>query len=370
MSIHQPIEDLAPTADLRPLDPSPHVRPTFAATLLAGGGALPGLAVVGVCVAAAYALARLLPSLSPLVLAVAIGAALTNLGLLPRWSRAGLHFASKRLLRVGVVLLGFQLAIRQVLALGGPGLAVVAAVVTTTFFGTQWLGRRLGVTRSLSLLIATGFSICGASAVAAVEGVSEADEEEVAFAIALVTLCGSLAIAVLPALAGPLGLHGTRFGAWTGASVHDIAQVVATASTAGTAALRTAVIVKLTRIVLLAPLVAGVTLHRNRGGAQPGAERAVGETATSTRRPPPVPLFVAGFLGAVALRSAAVVPPSWLSSLKTAETLALAAALVGLGTGVRLNKLRRLGGRPLVLALLSWLLIAAVSYAGVLVVGA
>jgi uncharacterized integral membrane protein (TIGR00698 family) len=363
------IEDLAPTADLRPLAPTR--TPTAISTFLdAGRQAIPGLAMVAVCVVAAYGVSHLVPSLSPLVAAVAIGAVLANVGLVPEWSRPGLHVAAKRLLRLGVVLLGFQLAIGEVLKLGGPGLAVVGLVVTTTFFGTQWLGRRLGVSRSLSLLIATGFSICGASAVAAVEGVADADEEEVAFAIALVTLCGSLAIAVLPALAGPLGLHGARFGAWTGASVHDIAQVVATASTGGSAALHTAVIVKLTRIVLLAPMVAGLTVHRRRATQQTDRAEDGVEGAHATRRPPVLPLFVAGFLGAIALRSAAVVPVGWLPSLKTAETMALAAALVGLGTGVRVAKLRRLGGRPLVLALLSWLLIATVSYVGVLVVGA
>ena len=363
------LADLAPTADLRPLEPA---RPASSGTdrRKAMIAAVPGLVLVAACVVAAYGVSSVVPSLSPLVAAVAIGAVLANVGLVPEWSRPGLQVAAKRLLRIGVVLLGFQLALGEVLELGGPGLAVVALVVTTTFFGTQWLGRHLGVSRSLSLLIATGFSICGASAVAAVEGVSDADEEEVAFAIALVTLCGSLAIGVLPVLAGPLGLHGARFGAWTGASVHDIAQVVATASTGGSEALRTAVIVKLTRIVLLAPMVAGITLHR-RGTLGTRSPSLDGQTTpVAHQRPPVVPLFVVGFLLAIVLRSASVVPLAWLSSIKTAETVALAAALVGLGTGVRMAKLRRLGGRPLVLALLSWLLIGVVSYVGVLLVGA
>ena len=205
------------------------------------------------------------------------------------------------------------------------------------------------------------------------EGVAEADEEEVAFSIGLVTLCGSLAIAVLPALAGPLGLHGTRFGAWTGASVHDVAQVVATASTGGSAALRTAVIVKLTRVVLLAPLVAGVTLARRRRTVS-ASDRADATAPTGdeapTAKPPLLPLFVVGFLLAIGLRSVGAVPAGWLPSLKIAETLTLAAALVGLGTGVQVAKLRRLGGRPLLLALLSWVLIAVVSYVGVILVGA
>lgn len=358
------LEDLAPTADLRPLAPPPEdkARSGVIANVRA---VLPGLGLVVVCVAAAHLVTRVLPSVSPLVAAVVIGALLANVGLLPDWARAGMHFAAKRLLRLGVVLLGFKLAVGDVLALGGPGLIVVALVVGTTFFGTQWLGRRMGVSRSLSLLIATGFSICGASAVAAVEGVAEADEEEVAFSIGLVTLFGSLAIAVLPALGGLLGLTGSAFGAWAGASVHDVAQVVATASTAGPMALNTAVIVKLTRVVLLAPLVAGITINRRRRAPTTGSTPSVSAPAA----PPILPLFVVGFLAAVALRSMAVVPTGWLGPIGTVETLTLAAALVGLGTGTQIAKLRHLGGRPLLLALASWVLVALASYLGVVVVG-
>ena len=361
------LEDLAPTADLRPLEP--RSAPRGQVGWAQAGRTVPGLVLVAVSVAVAYGISHVVPSISPLVGSVVIGAILANIGCVPVVARAGTHFAAKKLLRIGVVLLGFQLAIGEVLHLGGPGLIVVAVVVTATFFGTQWLGRRLGVSPSLSLLIATGFSICGASAVAAVEGVSDADEEEVAMAIALVTLCGSLAIFVLPALGGPLGLHGARFGAWTGASVHDIAQVVATSSTGGPASLKSAVIVKLTRVVLLAPMIAGITLHR-RHQKRSIAEEPTDDTTEPRRRTPILPLFVVGFLAAIVLRSASVVPQGWLPSIKSAETLLLAAALVGLGTGVHFGKLRRLGGRPLVLALGSWLLIATVAYVGVLAVGA
>ncbi len=170
------LEDLLPTAELDPLrdegQRAPSVRASAARTL-------PGLGAVGACVAVAFAISHLIPSLSALVVAVVIGAVLANGGAVPAWSRDGADFAAKRLLRFGVVLLGFQLAIAEVLHLGGPTLIVVAATVGATFFGTQWLGRRMGVSPGLSLLIATGFSICGASVVAAMEGVADTDEEEV-----------------------------------------------------------------------------------------------------------------------------------------------------------------------------------------------
>jgi uncharacterized integral membrane protein (TIGR00698 family) len=224
-----------------------------------------GLALTSAGVAVAALLNRRLPELSMLTAAVVLGVLARNLGLVPAKAQAGTRWAARHLLRFGIVLLGLQLAIPEVLHLGGRALALVAVVVCATFFGTQWLGRRLGVPPGQSLLVATGFSICGASAIAAMDGVTENEERDVVTAIALVTLCGSLAIAVLPLLRSPLGLSVEQFGLWTGASVHDVGQVVATAA-AVPGAMATAVVVKLTRVVLLAPLVAGMSVARRRRG--------------------------------------------------------------------------------------------------------
>ena len=184
----------------------------------------------------------------------------------PAAAAPGLRTAAGPVLKLGVVLLGLDLVFPDILALGFKALLVVVAVVAITFFGTRWAGRRLGISDDLSLLVATGFSICGVSAIAAANGVIDADEDEVAFSVALVTLCGTLAIVVLPPLRGPLGLDDEQFGAWVGASVHDVAQVVATSSTAGSIALATAIVVKLTRVMLLAPLIAGIAVTHRRGG--------------------------------------------------------------------------------------------------------
>lgn len=257
------------------------------------------------------------------------------------------------------MLLGTQLAAEQIVELGGREVIVVLLVVATTFLGTMWLGPRLGVSKSLSLLIATGFSICGASAVAAVDGVVDADEEEVTYAIALVTLCGSLAIAVLPLLRDVVGLTDPHlFGAWVGASVHDVAQVIATSSTGGNDAVHSATVVKLSRVLLLAPLIGviSVWIQRPSAGITP---RFPG------RKAPLVPAFVVGFIAMVVLRTIGAIPDEWLSPLKNIEQWALAAALVGLGSEVKFRALIKVGGRPLVLALTSWACIAIVSLLGV-----
>lgn len=249
----------------------------------------------------------------------------------------------------------------QLRELGLAGLAVVVGTVAVTFVGTQLLGRLLGISPARSLLIATGFSICGASAVAAMSQVTDADEDDTAVAIALVTLCGSVAIVLLPALRGPLGLNPSEFGRWVGASVHDVGQTVATANRVD-GALTSAVVVKLSRVVLLAPLVAAVSLAQRRTGRlRPPA---------SSSRAPIVPLFVVGFLAAIALSSTGVLPGGVLAAAKDFQQVLLVAALVGLGTTIYLPKLRRTGGRGLVLALASWLLVGATAYAGVILLGA
>jgi uncharacterized integral membrane protein (TIGR00698 family) len=300
----------------------------------------------------AFVVARVLPAVNASTVAVVLGSLLTHAGLHRPIVRPGTAVAGRRVLRVAVVLLGLQLSLPELARLGVAGLLVVVVTVAVTFFGTRWLGRRLGVSPARALLVATGFSICGASAVAAMEPVADGTREDTSVAVALVTLCGSAAIVVLPALRGVLGLDVAQFGSWVGASVHDVGQTVATAQRVP-GALTTAVVVKLTRVVLLAPLVAGVSLSRRTA------------VSTGTRKPPPLPLFVAGFLASVGLASTGLLPHVMLSGAARVQSVLLVAALFGLGTGIHVPSLMRTGGRSLLLGLVSWVLVAGVAYAGV-----
>ena len=303
-------------------------------------------------------------AVSPHVIAVALGVVGATFGRVEPVLVPGLRMSAKKVLRIGIVVLGFRLSLGELGELGPRAVASVFVVVVATFFGTQWLARRMGIGPGLGLLLATGYSICGASAIAAVEPFADATEEEVAYSIALVTLCGTLAIVVLPPLGTLMGLSPHDFGAWVGASVHDVGQVVAAASTHGEEALKVATIVKLVRVALLAPLLATIAISRRRS-AQPVAEGAA--------RPPIVPLFIVLFLVAVAVRSSGVVPSAHEAAVygrvKTLETILLAMGLFGLGSNVNVRSLRRVGGRPLALGLASWALVAVVSIVAVTVVG-
>ncbi|MEV4741139.1 putative sulfate exporter family transporter [Streptomyces sp. NPDC049555] len=318
----------------------------------------PGLALAAAGPALAWTVHRLLPGVPVLTAAVVLGVAAAHLpgvrDVVRGSARPGLAFASRRLMRAGIVLLGLGLGFGDVLALGWTTVAMVLAVVAATFAGTLWLGRRLGLPGDQPLLVASGYAICGASAIGAVGEAAGSDEEDVATSVALVTLCGTLAIAVLPLLQHPLGLDAARFGRWTGASVHDVGQVVATAQTAGAAALGQAVLVKLLRVALLAPLVAAVAVALRRRGR------------TTAERPAVLPLFVLGFLLMAGLRTTGLVPGTVLAVARHVQELLLAAALFGLGSAVHLPSLARTGGRVAALGLGAWIVVAGLSYGGVL----
>ena len=331
--------------------------------------ALPGLAVGAVVSAAALGLNHWVPSLSPLLVAIAAGAVLANAGWLGPRLEPGLAVASRRLLRLGVALLGLQLALSDVFRLGWGVIGVVVAVVVLGITGAMVAGRLLGLGRSQTLLIAGGFSVCGAAAAAAVDGVIDSEDDELVTSVALVVLFGTAMIPLLPLLSGWLGLGPAQAGMWAGAAIHEVAQVVAASGVIGSGALAVGVVVKLGRVLMLAPVLAVISLReRQLAGRRTHAAPANSPVDGVVRggRPPIVPLFVVGFIALMVLRSTGLVPSAALSAAGVAETALLTIAMFALGTGVRLTSLRRVGAQPFVLAAVSTVWVAAVSLAGIL----
>lgn len=327
----------------------------------------PGL---GLCLAAAglaYGIGLVVPGLSPMLIAIVLGALAANLRCLPTATTPGIEFSARHLLRAGIVLLGLHLGLGDILALGPGMLVVVVLIVAGGIGGTLLLGRVLRVRPGLTLLIACGFSICGAAAVAGAAGATDPDgerEEDTVTAVALVVIFGTLMIGLVPLIADLAGLDPEQAGQWAGGSIHEIAQVVAVGGILGGGALGAAVIVKLARVLMLAPVVAVLGIRQRRLAAaypQPGQGQP--------RLPPIVPPFVIGFLAMVALRSFVPVPQVVLAAGDVLQTALLAAAMFGLGCGVRVAELVRVGVRPFLLATLATLLVATLAYAGIALLG-
>jgi uncharacterized integral membrane protein (TIGR00698 family) len=331
---------------------------------------LPGMLVAAGAAFVAVLLHLAVPALPLLTVSVALGMIVAQIPalrpLLDGPLKAGLSLSARRLLRIGIVLLGLKLSLVDIAGLGLVTIIAIVLVVVLTFGVTLLLGRMLGLPGYQPLLIAAGFSICGASAVGAMSAVTRAKDSESATPIALVTLCGTLAIVLLPLARIPLGFDATEFGTWVGLSVHDVGQVVATAQIAGPVALAAAVVVKLTRVLTLAPMVAIVgAVERRRNSAADAASGAVDADARPAKRPPIVPLFVLGFLAAVLVRTFVPISDEVLEVADVLQTALLATALFALGTGIRFRELARTGWKALIVGLGSWIFIAALSVVAV-----
>ncbi|TWB69263.1 putative integral membrane protein (TIGR00698 family) [Nitrospirillum amazonense] len=311
---------------------------------------VPGLVYCLIPAAAGLALHRV-PALglfSPMILAVVVGIALRSAVGLPRVTQAGVTFVLKRLLRIAVALLGLQLTAAQVAAVGPTGVAIIALSLVATFVFTKTVGRWLGVPAPLAELIAAGTSICGASAVVAANTVTQADDEDAAYAVACVTVFGSIAMLSYPALGAALHLAPRAVGLWAGASIHEIAQVVAAAFQSGQQAGEFGTVAKLTRVAMLAPLVLSLGALRRRREGTGG-------------KPMPMPWFILGFVALVALNSLHAVPAmvkDWAPGVTT-SLLTLALAAMGLHTHV--GRMAAKGFAPLALGALASLFIAGLS---------
>ncbi|WP_113903906.1 MULTISPECIES: YeiH family protein [Brevibacterium] len=336
---------------------------------------LPGLGLAAAAAAIAWPVSLIVPALSPLLVAIVLGIVMGNaVPELPRRFQPGLAVAAKPLLRIGIVALGAQVVLGQILDLGWLVLVLAATVAAAGILVSLGLARLFRVDTGLALLVGCGFGICGAAAVAGVESTVRAKKEDVAAAIGLVVLFGTLMIAVIPGLSAALGLSPAAAGMWGGASTHEVAQVVAIGGILGPAALQIAVLVKLARVIMLAPTVAGLglamrLLERRTARAHAAVTGAAGGDSTDSApaaRPPLIPLFVLGFLAMAGLRTAGLLPEVAVTGLSWVQTACLAMAMFALGRGVQWRSLRDLGPGPLGLAAVVTLAVTLLGLGGAL----
>jgi len=286
--------------------------------------------------------------LSPLVVGILVGTVWANtLGseLPPGWA-PGLGFSSRFLLRVAIVFYGFGLTFQQIGAVGAEGLVLSVAMVGTTFLWGTFLGRKvLGLDRETTLLTCAGSAICGAAAVLATEPVVRAEPHKSTLAVGTVVLFGTLSLVLYPTLhlLGILPMSAREYGLYTGGTVHEVAQVVAASSAVGKEAASVAIVVKMTRVLLLAPtlLILGLVLTKTS---------RLGE-GTQARPPVAVPWFAVLFLVSTGIHSLGLVPIPVVDGIHSVDAFLLTVAMTALGMETHGKKVRQAGIRPLLLAL-------------------
>ncbi len=304
--------------------------------------------------------------LEALVLAILVGTAIRTAWTPGRRWAAGIGFSAKMLLEIAVVLLGASVSARTVLA-AGPGLLLgIAAVVMVAICASYGLGRLLGLPHRMATLIACGNSICGNSAIAAVAPVIGADGEDVAASIAFTAVLGVVVVLTLPFAVPLLHLSVLQYGALAGLTVYAVPQVLAATAPVGAVAVQLGTLVKLVRVLMLGPVVLGLSLmtRRMRDETDEAAPHV-----TAGDRPAPgrlplhklVPWFIVGFLVLAGLRSAGLVPPVALAPAAWVANGLTVVAMAALGLGTDMRVVARAGGRVTLAVTLSLLVLGAVS---------
>jgi uncharacterized integral membrane protein (TIGR00698 family) len=332
-------------------------------------GTISGIIFVAIFAAAATMIAdiQFVKSLgiSPLVIGIVIGIFYANTlhNHIPSEWGTGITFSGKKILRFAIVFYGFRITFQQIAEVGMSGFMVSLIMLSTTFFIGTYLGIKIfKMDRDTSMLTASGASVCGAAAVLATEPVLKAEGHKTAVAVSMVVLFGTISMFLYPVLysaiiepaTGFMHMTPQEFGIYVGGTIHEVAQVVAVpASVAGAPVemANSAVIVKMTRVIMIAPMliVLGIYLSmqaKKSGGVSDGVKLVI-------------PWFAVYFIGMAGFNSLGLVPQNIVDVINEIDTFLLTMAMTALGMGTIFSKFKGLGLAPLYTAggMFLWLVI-------------
>jgi len=321
---------------------------------------LPGILLCLIIAAVAWLLGRQFKIIGGAVFGIVLGVIAAQIKR-PEACDPGIRFTSRKILQYSIILLGFEMNMWNILKVGKQSLFVMLFTLTASFLTAYIAGKALKVPSSLAVLIGVGTSICGGSAIAATAPVIKAKDEDVAQAISTIFLFNIIAVFLFPALGHLFGLSDTGFGMWAGTAVNDTSSVVAAASSwseqAGSnTALQFATIVKLTRTLMIVPITLALAVYTSRKAKK---EAGPGKGSYSFRKV--FPWFVLGFAAAALCYTFLPIPAAVSSFLVQAGKFMIVMAMAAIGLNTNLKKLLTQSTRPLLLGLLCWFAVSAVS---------
>ncbi len=316
------------------------------------------LAVVARAAAQATAPFALTPGIEVIV-GMLLGLLVANTVALPARVERGAKFASQRILRLGIILIGARFSLGDIAVIGFGALGLVIVCMTAAFAFAVVVGVRIGLPPRLALLIGVGTAVCGNSAILATAPVVKAEDREVSFAVGVITLFGTLAVLLYPLIGHALRLDVLAYGLWSGVAVNDTTQTVAAGAAYSTVARDVATVVKLVRNSLMAPLILLIAWWWARYAVAGGGDRDAARSGAAKA----VPLFVFGFLAMAFLRSAHLIDPPTVRAIDEVTKVCFLLARTGLGLHTKIDQVRAVGRRPFFLGLGTAAMLAGLSLA-------
>ena len=327
---------------------------------------LPGLALCVLVAGAAYVMQRVELATSgrawieALVIAILGGAAIRTAWTPGEKWKPGIDLSAKLVLEIAVVLLGASVSAATILAAGLPLLFSIFVIVAVAILLSFAIGRALGLSKRLAILVACGNSICGNSAIAAVAPVIGADGDDIASSIAFTAVLGVVVVLALPLIGAILGMTQVGYGALAGLTVYAVPQVIAAAAPMGAKSVQVGTLVKLIRVLMLGPVCVVLSLVAGTPRQQDGVQHRPKLRLPAFHRL--VPWFIIGFLVMVALRSADIIPDWLLAPIATAATVLTVISMAALGLGVDIRTVSRAGLRVTITVILSLLMLGSASF--------
>lgn len=324
---------------------------------------LHGVLLIGLFACAAFYIGSALIfkelSLSPMIIGIVLGMLYANSlrNHLPETWVPGIQFCSKKLLRLGIILYGFRLTFQDILNVGTAGIVIDAIVVTVTILGGVWLGKLLKMDRDIALLTSVGSGICGAAAVLGAESTIQTKPYKTAVAVATVVIFGTLSMFLYPIAyrLGFLELDANQMGIYAGATLHEVAHAVGAGNAMGEEVAAVAIIVKMIRVMLLIPVLFVLGYWVAQRARKSGSQAGGGKVA--------VPWFALGFLAVIMFNSLNLLPAQAISIIEYIDTFLLTMAMVALGAETSIDKFKKAGAKPFVLAFLLYIWLLAGGWA-------
>ena len=295
-------------------------------------------------------------SFSPLIVGIILGMLYANSlrNRLPETWVPGILFCTKQILRKGIVLYGFRLTFQDVVNVGLPAVFIDIIIVTGTLLLGILVSKLMKMDKDVALLTSTGSAICGAAAVLGAEPVVKSQPHKTAVAVSTVVIFGTISMFLYPAMyrAGILELTPEQMGIYTGSTLHEVAHVVGAGNAMGTEISDPAVIVKMIRVMLLAPVLLIMSFCLAKFGNK-------GHAKTGTKSKITIPWFAVGFLLIIGFNSLDLLPHAVVEGINSFDTFLLTMAMTALGAETSIDKFKKAGARPFILAsvLFIWLLV-------------
>jgi uncharacterized integral membrane protein (TIGR00698 family) len=312
---------------------------------------LPGLFIALVIAVVAYTLGRLIPVVGGPVFGITLGILVASLLKVPATYSQGLKFASKYILQLAIILLGFEMNMVSVIRVGQQSIWVIFLTLTAAFLTVILVGRALGIQRKLSTLIGVGTAICGGSAIAAASSAIDADDQDISYSISTIFLFNVVAVFLFPLIGHLLKLTDSGFGMWAGTAINDTSSVVAAAYSYSTAAGNFATVVKLTRSLMIVPVTLALALIYSR----------VSSSKTNFNLARVFPWFILGFLIASVISTLSILPKDVVFALSQTGRFLIITAMAAIGLNTNLQAFRKAGPRALILGAATWFMVMVAS---------